>query len=167
MKRRNANKWWGALGFGLALELAWCGFSGINLWSQHSDVAISSRELDVGTNRVGYTVGLKIVRGAMQGAEPVQFLVIEGPADPAKEHYRGGGRVIFDADRISRMWLPVTRTKLIDVNVSPPQSYYVLGEQVERGVLPMNFTRAAFEKFLKSPEAKRGAPGLKKWFESQ
>lgn len=163
MTRRFANIWWVALGAGLALELAWCELSGQHLWPQGVQVGISSHEFNTGRGKVGYTVGSDVGRWLPRGQAPVQFVVIEGPSDPAKQHYRGGDRVVFDANRTSRMWLPVTRTRLINVNNGSPQSYTLDGERVAARPLPPGFSVADFEQFLGSPEAKVGAEGWARW----
>ncbi len=167
MTRRFANIGWVTLGVGLALELAWCERSGQHLWSQGARVAIRSHEFNTGRGKVGYTVGSDVGRWLPRGEAPVQFVVIEGPVDPAKQPYRGGDRVVFDANRTSRMWLPVTRARLVNVNTGSPQSYALDGEQVAARPLPPAFSLADFERFLGSPEAKVGAEGWGRWLDRQ
>lgn len=166
MTRRFANIWWVAIAAGLALEIAWCGFSGQRFWPLGPRVGISSHEFKTEGGKVGYTVGSDFGRWLPRGKAPVQFVVIEGPVNPVVENYRGGDRVIFDAERTARVWLPVTRTRLINVNTGSPQSYALQGEQVTVRPLPTDFCVSDFERFLSSSEAKAGADGWRRWLES-
>jgi hypothetical protein len=166
MTRSLANIWWVVLGLGLALEIAWCGFSGQRFWPLWPRVGISSHHFDTRLGKVGYSVGSDFGRWQLRGQGRVQFVVIEGPVDPAAENFRGGDRVIFDAERTARVWLPVTRTRLINVNTGSPQSYALLGEQLTVRPLPTDFCVSDFERFLSSSEAKAGADGWRRWLES-
>jgi len=163
MTRPRANLWWALLAAVLALEFAWYVRSGYPLWSTRTGVGIRTHELNTAQGKVGYTLGFRAGPWLPAGGQALEFVVIEGPVDPAVGHYRGGARVIFDAERTSRMWLPVTRANLINVNTSPPQVYVVVGDQVTARPLPESVSLNEFERFLKTPEAKVGAEGWWRW----
>lgn len=165
MTRTRANLWWAILAAALALECVGYVRAGYPLGSTGSGVGIRSHEFDTARGKVGYTLGCRFGRWLPSGGAPLEFLVIEGPVDPAFGHFRGGARVIFDAARSSRMWLPVTRTNLINVNTAPRQVFGVSGDQVTVSPLPDALSLGEFEVFLKTPEARDGAEGWRRWLD--
>lgn len=165
MTRFRANLWWSVLALGVALEVAWFHQAGFTLGATGSSVGLRTHELATARGKVGYTVGSHFGLRQPRGDEPLRFLVIEGPTDPALEQFRGRARVIFDAARTSRMWLPVTRTELIDVNGPTRRYYLVRGAQVTAHLLPEGLGLAEFGEFLNSPAARDGVEGWTRWLE--
>ncbi len=163
MTRRAANLGWLAVGTVVALELAWCARDGLPHWTFGPNVAISASEFVTPRGKFGLTTGTTLQPGRRLDETRLGFVVIEGPVRELEGNYRGGDRVVFGPPNTGIMWLPVTRTKRIDVNVSPPQLYHVHGTEVERVALPRNFTRKDLGGFLAAPEAADGAVGFRRW----